>query len=76
MLPRSSDSSDNEKRQVEKLEIERRGSTASRVESLHDLPDPDAGKSPEERAKIVWTSDLPEIILTDLVAGQGAYVEG
>lgn len=56
MNPRSSESSDNEKKQIEKLEIERRGSTASvrsRVESLHELPDPDAGKSPEERAKIV-----------------------
>lgn len=50
----STSSSDNEK----KLDnhVERRGSKASvhsRIESIHDLPDPDAGKSPEERAKIV-----------------------
>lgn len=52
----SSGSEENEKHQD--LEVERRGSHASvrsRVESLHDLPDPDAGKSPEERKKIVCT---------------------
>ncbi|KAK5957981.1 hypothetical protein OHC33_001171 [Knufia fluminis] len=58
----STSSSDNEK----KLDnhVERRGSKASvhsRIESIHDLPDPDAGKSPEERAKIdkalMWKVD-------------------
>lgn len=56
MLPRTS-SSDDEKKQVA-LEVERRASVASvrsMAESLHDLPDPDAGKSDEERAAIVRT---------------------
>lgn len=50
----SSGSDDNEKHV--KNEIDRRGSKASvrsRVESLDEIPDPDAGKSVEERAKIV-----------------------
>lgn len=50
----SPSSSDNEKHGD--AHVERRGSKASvrsRIESLHELPDPDAGKSPEERAKIV-----------------------
>lgn len=59
---RSPSSSDNEKKLDE--QVERRGSHASvnsRAESLYELPDPDAGKSPEERAKIdkalLWKVD-------------------
>ena len=50
----STSSDDNEKRT--QTEVERRGSKASvrsRVESLNEIPDPDAGKSDVERAKIV-----------------------
>ncbi|KAK5077705.1 hypothetical protein LTR24_009404 [Lithohypha guttulata] len=55
----SPSSSDNEKKRDS--QVERRASVTSRAESLHDLPDPDAGKSPEERAKIdkalLWKVD-------------------
>lgn len=60
--------------------IERRGSKASarsRVEDLQELPDPDEGKSPEERKKIV--SDICALGLPPTLmpaTGQSVDVEG
>jgi len=75
---RSPSSSDNEKKLD--AQVERRGSHASvnsRAESLYELPDPDAGKSPEERAKIVCGSPpcMVHLSLTT-AAGQSFAVEG
>lgn len=71
----SPSSSDNEKKGD--TQVERRASVASRVESLHELPDPDAGKSPEERAKIVcWSSPRMADLLLTIIAGQSSAVEG
>ena len=56
MFGRTSSSSSGEVEKKGDDHVERRGSHASvrsRVESLHDLEDPDAGKSAEERKKIV-----------------------
>lgn len=61
----SSSSDDNEKQL--QSQVERRGSRTSvrsRAESLHDLPDPDEGKSPEERQKIVSWKHLRYMRLT------------
>lgn len=56
---RDSSSDDNEKNG--ESFVERKASVVSAIESLHELPDPDAGKSPEERKKIdralMWKVD-------------------
>lgn len=78
-MQRSSSSSDEDKRQSEKYEVERRASTASvrsGHENLADLPDVDAGKSPEERAKIVRQPNAIGSHLVKLYAGQSFDVEG
>lgn len=49
-MVRDSSSGSEEEKKIDTTSTVRRGSV---VESLHELPDPDAGKTPEERAKIV-----------------------
>lgn len=56
MLGRKASTSSEENEKHLGSHVDRRASKASvrsRVESLDEIPDPDAGKSEEERAKIV-----------------------
>lgn len=58
MFGNKGDSSSEEEKKVQDAQDERRGSHASvrsriTVESLDELPDPDAGLSEEERKRIV-----------------------
>jgi len=56
MVKRESSSSSSDHEKKGDSQVERRASVTSRIESLHELPDPDAGASPEERAKIVFSN--------------------
>lgn len=47
-----------------------------RSESLTELHDPDAGKSPEERARIVSCHFTLEVIKTDSITGQSLDAQG
>lgn len=56
MLDRKSSSGSEDVEKKKEIQVERRGSKGSvrsRVENIDELPDPDEGKSPEERKKIV-----------------------
>lgn len=59
----------NEKDQVVSL---KRGSQTSSPAEFHDeLPDPDVGKSDEERARLVGLLRLFFLLLADTLPGQG-----
>lgn len=56
MLDRKGSSSSEDAEKATEVHAERRGSKGSvrsRTENLNELPDPDEGKTPEERKKIV-----------------------
>lgn len=64
MFGRDSSPSSGENEKYLASQVERRESKASvrsRIENLDEIPDPDAGKSEEERAKIVRAISLSQV---------------